>query len=145
MNKNTQPTSLGAYLRQRRQSLGLSTQEVANRSGINRAQVVRIENGTSAQPGADTLKGLAAALDLDLSDIWAMAGYREAADLPTPMLYLRAKYRDLPESDLAALSRDVARILADHGLGGNGEPAPGEDELDDDAFTASSHSKGGTS
>lgn len=128
--------ALGQYLRNRRRELGLTTLEVATRSGINRAQVVRIENGTSASPNADSLKGLARALDLDLADVWAAAGYQEASQLPAPMLYLRAKYRDLPESALQTLSKEVARVLREHGLESTTRPAPGEDETDDETLTS---------
>jgi transcriptional regulator with XRE-family HTH domain len=139
MQQNPQALRLGQYLRQKRRALGLSTQEVANRSGVNRAHLVRIESGTWT-PKPETLKAVAKALDLDLADVWTVAGFREATELPAPMLYLRAKYRDLPESTIAALSRDVAKVLEEHGLTGEGLKGdePG------DASTASSL-RGGTS
>ena len=135
MTKQSRP-SLGTFLRERRQELGLSTHEVSRRSGINQASVVRIEQGNSAQPGPDTLRALAAALELDLSDVWAMAGYRHTADLPGPLPYLRAKYRDLSPEALQALSVDVAQVLTRHGIPTGAGPAPGEDELPDSPVTA---------
>jgi transcriptional regulator with XRE-family HTH domain len=95
---------------------------------MNYQTVLRIEQGEFATPGPDKLKALARALQLDLTDVWSMAGYAFDTDLPAPLPYLRAKYRDLPAKELRALSRDVARVLAEHGIDGTSRPAPGEDE-----------------
>jgi transcriptional regulator with XRE-family HTH domain len=122
---------LGRYLQRKREALGLSARQLARMSGMNYQTVLRIEQGEFATPGPDKLKALAHALGLDLTDVWSMAGYGFDTDLPAPMPYLRAKYRDLPANELAALSRDVARVLAAHGIDGNRRPAPGEDETDD--------------
>lgn len=138
-----QPLTLGQYLRQERKRLGMSVDELVSRSGINRSHLFRIERDQRT-PKPTTLTRLATALDLDLADLSAVAGYPVASELPAPMLYLRAKYRDLPEADLAALTADVARVLAEHGLDGDSRPGPGEDEAGN-APTASSHSKGGRS
>ena len=126
MNKS-KSLSLGEYLSARRNELGLSTHEVARRSGVNQAQVSRIEQGLQ-QPSPDTLVGMAKALDLETADVWAAAGYRDATELPNPVPYLRAKYRNLPESQLQALARDVARTLERHGIDATGRPEPSEDE-----------------
>lgn len=129
---NRQPaTQLGTYLRQRRETLGLSVRGLARRSGLNHQTVNRIERGEFATPGPDKLKALATALELDLTDVWAMAGYGFDTDLPAPLPYLRAKYRDLPAKELAALSRAVAQVLAAHGIDASHGPAPGEDETDE--------------
>lgn len=127
MNKN-RAVALGRYLRTRREQLGISARELGRVSGMNYQTVLRIEQGEFATPGPDKLKALAQALRLDLTDVWSLAGYGFDTDLPAPMPYLRAKYRDLPAKELTALSRDVARVLAEHGIDGNRRPAPGEDE-----------------
>lgn len=137
---------LGNYLRHRREQLGWSARRLGRLSGLNYQTVTRIEQGEFDRPGPDKLKAMAEALDLDLTDVWAIIGYDTANELPAPLPYLRAKYRDLPEDDLDALSRDVARVLRAHGIDGGGRPVPGEDEFDDEPpLTASSPSKGGTS
>lgn len=134
--------SLGEYLAARRRELGLSTHEVARRSGVNQAQVSRIEQGVARNPNPDTLIGIAAALDLETADVWAAAGYSNATELPSPMPYLRAKYRDLPEAQLQTLSRDVSAALRRQGIDPTGRPAPGEDETPEPS-THSSPKKGG--
>jgi transcriptional regulator with XRE-family HTH domain len=135
---------LGSFLRDRREELGLSAREVGRRSGVNYQTVIRIENAEFDRPGADKLKAIAEALELTMTTVWDILGYSDAG-LPEPMPYLRAKFRDMPPGDLAALSQDVARVLKDHGIESSGRPAPGEDEFDEPDFTASSPSKGGTS
>ena len=57
-----------------------------------------------------------------------MAEYASPKDLPTPSIYLRAKFRDLPAKELAAVARDVERAFKAHGIDPNAVPAPGEDE-----------------
>ncbi|MFZ0664173.1 MAG: helix-turn-helix transcriptional regulator [Acidimicrobiales bacterium] len=119
---------LGHYLQDRREALGLSARQLARMSDMNCQTVLRIEHGEFATPGPDKLKALARALQLDLTDVWSMAGYAFDTDLPAPLPYLRAKYRNLPAKELRALSRDVVRVLAEHGIDGTRRPAPGEDE-----------------
>ncbi len=141
MNK-THSLYLGEYLSARRHELGLSTHEVARRSGVNQAQVSRIEQGVARNPNPDTLVGIAKALELETADVWTAAGYSNAIDLPSPMPYLRAKYRDLPEAQLRALSRDVSDALRRQGIDPSGRPKPGEDETPEPS-THSSPKKGG--
>jgi hypothetical protein len=90
------------------------------------------------------LKAIAAALDVNITSVWAIIGYFDT-ELPEPMLYLRAKYRDLTTDQMKALSEDVAFVLAAHGLQPGPGPQPGEDEFDDDLpLQHSSPTKGGT-
>jgi transcriptional regulator with XRE-family HTH domain len=126
-----QAVQLGKLLRDRREELGLSTRRLAEISGVNHPTIIRIERGDFATPGPDKLKALAKALDLNLADLWNVAGYGSDTDLPSPVRYLRAKYRDLPEATVQALSRDVEAALKRHGIEPTSGPAPGEDEAPD--------------
>jgi len=62
--------SAGARLRRMRESLGLSQEEVARRSGVPQESLSRIENG-HRDPRLDTLRKLAAALGMDVPALLA--------------------------------------------------------------------------
>lgn len=55
------PQNLGMYLRERRKSLGLSQQQVADRTGIDNSRISRIETG-ALLPTLYELPRLASAL-----------------------------------------------------------------------------------
>jgi DNA-binding XRE family transcriptional regulator len=58
--------SLLAALKQRRESLGLSLADVAERTGMDRAAISRLENGVQLNPTVDTLYRYATALGAEL-------------------------------------------------------------------------------
>lgn len=123
-----QAKRLGKLLRDRRAALGLTVRQVEARSGIPFPTITRLEQGAFSAPAPDKLARLAEALGLSLADIYALADYAVPADLPSPTLYLRAKFRDLPPKQLAAVSRDVERAFKAHGIDPNAGPVPGEGE-----------------
>lgn len=119
---------IGEYLRTAREAQGLSQRRLAILSGINQSTVIRIERGDFTSPSPDTLQALAGTLNLPLEEVWTIAGYGAGSALPGPMPFLRAKYRDLPDDQLDALTRDVAEVLKRHGIDPNGRPVGNEDE-----------------
>lgn len=123
-----QAKRLGAFLKRYRQAKGWSTYQLAEASGQTQATVVRYEQGEFANPSPERLRRLAEALDVPAGDVLALADYLPPETLLSVGPYLRAKYRDLSDDDIAALNRDVERVLNRHGLHGNAGPAPGEDE-----------------
>lgn len=118
---------LGAYLRARREQLGLSIRGVAERIEVEPTTVMRLEQGKFLAPAPDKLRRLALALNLAPNDLFVMADYVQPNELPSPALYLRAKYPDLPPEALEEAERYLAQLMLDHGASGQG-PRPGEDE-----------------
>ncbi len=123
-----QAKRLGQLFRSQREKLGFSSHQLARQSGMNQATIVRLEQGGFLNPDPEKLRLLTEALGLNLADVLTLAGYPVPTELPSPGLYLRAKYRDLSEAALRSLTKDVNRLLAEHGLDATGRPAPGEDE-----------------
>lgn len=119
-----QAATLGTYIRERREALGLSARELARRADI--ADVIRIEQGQIASPRTDTLKAIADVLDVPLSDLLAIGQYLPEDELPTIAPYLRAKY-DLPDEALADIEHYFTYVAKRHGIDPSG-PKPGEDE-----------------
>ena len=122
-----QAKRLGQHLRKRREGLGWSTRDLAERAAVNYATITRIENGDFAAPRPDKLSRIAEALELELADVFAMADYVVPANLPTLAPYLRAKYGDMPDDALEQIERYATRLARKHGMTMEG-PAPGEDE-----------------
>ena len=122
-----QAKELGRRLREQRERLGLSTRELAERAQTTNSTVTRLEQGAFDTPAPDKLSRIAAALDLSLADVFALADYSVPDDLPSFRPYLRSKYRDLPAPAVEELERAFARVAKRHGYQPDG-PAPGEDE-----------------
>jgi transcriptional regulator with XRE-family HTH domain len=125
--KPQQAADLGAYLRQARSNKDLSTRALAALVGVDMATIVRVERGEFASPRPDTLKAMAEALGLPLADVFAMADYVIASELPSTRPYMRAKYPDLPDAAVEQVDRYIERLVKRHGSTLTG-PALGEDE-----------------
>ncbi len=121
-----QSLSLGQLIRERRHALGLGLQEVADRAGMNKSSLIRIEYDRRAAPQPDTLTNLARVLQLSVADLFTLAGYSTPQDLPSLRPYLRTKYGELPPEALAEIEDYLARF-GGYGTG----PADGEDEQPD--------------
>src|SRR5581483_1016918 len=91
-----QARELGRRLRERREQLGLSTRELAERADTTHTTVVRLEQGAYDAPAPDKLSRIAEALGFSLADVFALADYVVPDDLPTFAPYLKAKYSRLP-------------------------------------------------
>jgi len=110
-----------------RKAKGLSTRAVAAEIGLDQSNIVRLENGAVTAPQPAVLAGLARVLDLDLADLYALAGYTKPSDLPAFTPYLRSKFADLPDEARDELERSFQRIAKKYGFDADG-PTPGEDE-----------------
>jgi transcriptional regulator with XRE-family HTH domain len=110
-----QARQLAEIFRSRRTALGLSMREVATAAGFNVATVFQLEAGTNLSPLPDTLRAIAEALSLSVSDLYAVADWLPAGELPTLKPYLRAKYRDLDEQAIADIEAYANQRARRHG------------------------------
>jgi transcriptional regulator with XRE-family HTH domain len=90
------------------------------------SSIISLERGDILAPQPDTLKALAAALSIPVSDLFTVAGWLPADELPTLKPYLRAKYRGLDEQAIADLERYADGLTRRHGA--NNGPIDHEDE-----------------
>lgn len=120
-----QARQLAEIFRSRRTALGLSMRRVATPTGFNVATIAQLEAGTNLSPLPDTLRAIAEVLNLNVSDLYAVADWLPAGELPTLKPYLRVKYRDLDEQAMAELEAYADRLAKRHGGLG---PIDGEDE-----------------
>ena len=110
-----------------RKAKGLTTRDVAAQIGRDQSGIVRLENASVLAPQPTMLAGLARVLDLNLSDLYALAGLTEPTDLPAFTPYLRSKFAGLPDEAHDELERSFRRIAKKYGYNADG-PKPGEDE-----------------
>jgi transcriptional regulator with XRE-family HTH domain len=116
---------VGRVIREQREQLGLSQRRLVALAGINHATLHKLENGVLRSPQTDTLRAVATALQLSVTDLFAVAGWLPANELPTLRPYLRAKYRDLDEQAIADLERYADELSQRYGITG---PREREDE-----------------
>ncbi len=109
-----QAAELGRLIRDRRNDLGLSVRQLAEKAGMNFATLSRIEQGQFAAPGPDKLARIAEALGISTADLFALADYTGPGDLPSFQPYLRGKYRDMPAAAVDELNKAFERISRKH-------------------------------
>lgn len=112
-----QAEQLGEILRQRRRALGLSTRQIAERSGVGQPTIVRLERGRFASPAPDKLAKIARALRLELADLYAHAGYIVPEQLPSIEHYLASKYKHLPDTARKQLIALATELTQPHDTG----------------------------
>ena len=91
VNDNS-PSQLAEALRRARTRAGLTVRQVAAAAEMTPATVSRLETGLIESPRPEHLRRLSRALDVDLEDLYALAGYLMPEGLPELQPYLRAKY-----------------------------------------------------
>ncbi len=99
--------------------------QLASETGVNVSTISVLEAGTNLSPLPETLKDIARVLNIRMADLFVIADWLPADQLPTLRPYLRAKYRDLDEASITALERYADRLIERHGAAG---PRNREDE-----------------
>jgi transcriptional regulator with XRE-family HTH domain len=100
---------LGEFIRKTRQDKGLGLRPLAKLAGLDWSYIGRLEKGEIGTPDPVKLQKLARALEVDVEDFYALAGYFMPEGLPELAPYLRAKY-DLPEAATEDVRRYVQRL-----------------------------------
>lgn len=119
--------TLGKYIKDHRIARGMTGRELARQIGTDTAYLVRLERGEYRSPRPDILANVATALDVPMSDLYAIAGYIAPTELPSLTPYLRTKYRQLSDDAIDSVDAYLQHIAENEGVNLNG-PAPEEDE-----------------
>lgn len=104
---------IGHRLKAAREAKGYSLRQLAESTGIDFGYIGRLERGHIAEPGPGRLQRLAEALDIDLEDLYGLAGYITPSSLPNLPAYLRTKY-DLPAAAAERVEKYLARLQREH-------------------------------
>lgn len=71
------PSTVGELLRSIRESKGLTIDDLAEKSGLNRDHIGRLERGETTNPRRGTMKSIADALGVSLLDLEPSVGHRK--------------------------------------------------------------------
>jgi transcriptional regulator with XRE-family HTH domain len=94
--------ALGAHIIRLRTVQGLSRRETARRADVDATWLARLEQGTYASPNLRAVGRVARVLEVDVEELYVVAGLSTGKGLPSFTPYLRAKY-DLPPDAVAQL------------------------------------------
>jgi cytochrome c553 len=83
-----------------------------------------LERQKIAQPRIESVRAIAQVVGIPLADVYAMLHWLPAEELPTLRPYMRAKYAELSDDELASVEAFVAQLTERHGHG----PRDHEDE-----------------
>ncbi|ENU2135509.1 helix-turn-helix domain-containing protein [Salmonella enterica] len=89
---------IGDNIRRMRESAKYSQQELADRSGISKAQISRLENGTQKNPQIQTVITIATQLGATIEEI-------VFGEESTATTYLNEAIQNLPEEDKKAIKK----------------------------------------
>jgi transcriptional regulator with XRE-family HTH domain len=103
---------LGSLLKSERERAGLTVRQLADAAGLVPSTVSRLETGFIATPRPDHLQKLARALDIDVEELYAAAGYLTPGGLPELRPYLRAKY-GLTDQQVGLIEGRIEGFLQD--------------------------------
>jgi transcriptional regulator with XRE-family HTH domain len=114
-------TSLGAFIRDRRQELGLTQEQLAERIGetVRQAEVSRLEGDRISLPHRRRMEQLAAALEVSLGELLVRSGWMKEGDaLPErelerdsdPMSWQGPVPEDIDDMELPELVAMLERI-----------------------------------
>ncbi len=111
MPRPSKNPELGQLLLQARQAKGLSLVQLQKLTGIEQSTIYYFERGVYAKPDPAKLVKLARALDLELEELYGLAGYvmPEGKNLPEFGIYLRAKY-DLSPAEIKELKTRLKEL-----------------------------------
>jgi len=100
------PPSLSDVLARLRLEAGLSLYELSQRSGINRSNLHRLENGVITDPSRETLNRIASALGAEPEELYDVVAAADPSALPSLPTYFRSKY-GLGDEEIAEVQRIV--------------------------------------
>ncbi len=126
----SKPDLLGKRVREAREAKDLSVYALAKLTNIHRSTLQLLEDGEIRNPSPEYLARIADALELELIDLYPLAGYAIPKGLPDFDGYMAVKFRGLPSDAIEEVAGHLKYLQAKHGLEPTG-PAPGEDETDE--------------
>jgi transcriptional regulator with XRE-family HTH domain len=106
MTATEQHGSIGANIRAYRDEVGMSLNQLAEKSGVSKGYISALENqeGDTRRPSGETLYAIAEALGVTMSDLMGRKLLTEGAtDIPDSLKAF-AEEQDLPQRDVAMLA-----------------------------------------
>ncbi len=110
MNKTPEPTPLSQLLIDLRTAADLTTWALAQRSGIDRSNIRRIESGAVSNLTPATMQKLADALDVEVERFYEAHWQTTGQPLPSLPTYFRTKYDALNDEQIAQIENFVEQL-----------------------------------
>lgn len=110
-----QLNKLGRVIARERAKAKLTQRSLAEKAKMTHPTILRMERGEFKRPDPAKLRRIAQALDLEVADLFVLAGYAPVESLPSFSTYLRVKWGDeLSAADRKALERDFEQRRSKH-------------------------------
>ncbi len=107
---------LGDMIYKAREARGIATSRLAADLGLHHSVVARIQLGQIKRPNPALLARIAEALELNVGELHALAGYTTTDQLPDLQGWLNTKHRGLPEAATRDLQGHLDYLIDKHGL-----------------------------
>lgn len=104
---------VGQAIQRAREAKGLTLRQLADQTDMEFSYIAKVERGEISAPGAGKLQRLATALDIDIEDLYGLAGYLSPKGVPDLPAYLRTKY-DLPATAAERVENYLARLKREY-------------------------------
>lgn len=91
--------TIGKKIKEKREELGYSFGKVSNLSGVDRAEISRIESGDRKNPNPIMVKKIATALGMDIIELYEDMGLLESTD----KVFLNEMMEILDSNDLVKI------------------------------------------
>lgn len=95
-----QTVKLIKLLKEKREKLQLSINEVARRAEVDPGTAWRIEQGMIAKPRVESLISIGRVLGINPIEMFTTVGWLTGDDLPDLRTYLTAKFDGMPDSEV---------------------------------------------
>lgn len=89
---------IGEHIKRIRKTVGISQQELAEMSGVSKAQISRLENGEQTNPQINTIVSIASNLGVSVEEVI----YGNKTD---SFSYLEKTLKELPQQDQEAIKK----------------------------------------
>ena len=114
MTPKSNPKKLGEIIYKAREAIGMPTRELAERIGLNRSTLNRLQIGKIAQPRPALLARIAEELQINVGELYALAGYQTEDQLPDLSGWLNIRHRSLPDEAVEALQSHLDDLVNKH-------------------------------
>lgn len=110
MKDTPTPTPLSTLLIELRTAAEMSTWALAQKSGIDRSNIRRIESGVVSNLAPATMQKLADALDVEVERFYEAHWQTTGQPLPSLPTYFRTKYHALNDQQIAQIEDFVDQL-----------------------------------
>jgi transcriptional regulator with XRE-family HTH domain len=122
--------SLGQEIRQAREKAGLSTRQLAARTGVHPSAIGHLETGRNRRPAGELLQRIAEVCQIEPDRLLKYIGIKPASTLLPTRMFFREKY-GVSDDEADILANLVEHQIRERREGTHGDTEPKGHEHDD--------------